>query len=806
MRSLFLLFLTLLMFTTSLMAAPRKHTWVVVSPSTLDARLHRQLETMAARDQALVRFFTSVRQARRVRLGPGNLWVELREERNTEEFLSRLKKEAGTTAEERTLELAKQGYILEAHYPRASAPNRIRITAAAADGFHNGLLRVPELLRIWPSNLPSHLIPHPQAVRVVRQQTRAVIVDFPSFPERGIIEGFYGKPWTHQDRLDILRFEGYQAMNVYYYAPKDDPYHRELWREAYPPEAMKRLGELTDAARQNFVNFCFAISPGLTMTYSSDADFKALTDKLESVGKLGVSCFGLFLDDVPQDLQHPEDKTKFRTLGQAHIDLINKLDDYLKSRSPENHLVVTPTTYTNEWGSRDYIKELGAGVNPDVPIVWTGPKVASPTISVDAAREWGAYLHRKPLVWDNFPVNDGTPWTRYLGPMRGRDPNLPSAIQGLFSNPMNQAYASMIPLATVADYLWNSHAYDPEQSATHAVTRQYGKEAPELLASILKAYGTYWWDDGIFGPLFKERRYPIDIANIQRTLATLNKTLGSLSSRQRFQRLMAEIEPAINQERSRLEEVKVDPAFRHSPDGIIQWDPEYDMLTAERFKTPPAFNGDFAKWERRGIYLLNNASQVMRGAKEWKGPEQLSARVGLGWEDNYLYVGVDVTDLDFYQPFFERGIQNGDAVVLMLETAFQKNYLASEPTGDEYHLYISPGNFADVKPSVFSDQDYLPPRPHPHNYQKEIRTVWKKTPEGYSGDIAIPVSFFDVDRFSKDYQIGLSFEVQKVIKPADPGNKKNLEKIVLGSKKDRLFPVAPGNPASFQRLVLTDTP
>jgi hyaluronoglucosaminidase len=309
------------------------------------------------------------------------------------------------------------------------------------------------------------------------------------------VEGFYGAPWNHQDRLEMLRFEGQHGMNVYYYAPKDDPYHRKLWREPYPPEQMKQLDELVSTARAGFVDFCFAISPGLSMVYSSEEDFSKLTAKLASVGKLGVSCFALFLDDVPPELQSPQDRERFPTLAQAHASLINKLDGHLKSQSKDNRLVVTPTTYTNEWGSRDYIRELGSAVNEDVAIVWTGPEVASPAITVAQAREWSEWLRRKPLVWDNFPVNDGRPWRVHLGPLRGRDANLPDAIRGVFSNPMNQPRASMLPLETIADYLWNPAAYDPERSLKKAVTAQYGDDAPRVLATWLKTYGDYWWDE-----------------------------------------------------------------------------------------------------------------------------------------------------------------------------------------------------------------------------------------------------------------------------------------------------------------------
>ena len=313
--------------------AAAEHIWIVVSDGELDGRIERQLNVLAGRDQALIRVLKSTSEAARAVASAGGLTIELRQEKSVEAFLDALQRQAGTLAIVPTLDLAQEGYIIEADYPRAVVPNRLRITATTWRGFHNALLRVPDLLQLVPSNLSSEMIPHPQAVRIERNGLSAVIVDFPSFPERGVVEGFYGPPWTHQDRIDILRFEGAHGMNVYYYAPKDDPYHRKLWRDPYPPEAQQRLSELVEAANRNFVDFCFAISPGLTMAYSSDLDFQVLTNKLESVGKLGVSCFALFLDDVPQDLQDPQDQAQFKTLAQAHIYLTNKLYKYLKEQS-----------------------------------------------------------------------------------------------------------------------------------------------------------------------------------------------------------------------------------------------------------------------------------------------------------------------------------------------------------------------------------------------------------------------------------------------------------------------------------------
>ena len=807
MRIGFKMLVSFLLSAAPLLGAARgEHTWVVAAPVVLDSRIQRQLEALAARDQALIRFFYSPRQAKRYRLNPGDLVIELHEERDISSFAQALRSEGGALALEPRRELAREGYILEAFYPHASVPSRVRITAAGAAGFHQALLRIPDLLVIWPSSLLSNLVPCPQAIRMERRGAEVVISDFPSFPERGIVEGFYGPPWSHQDRIDILRFEGQHGMNVYYYAPKDDPYHRKLWRKPYPADEMKRLRELIEAARANFVDFCFAISPGLSMTYSSEEDFGVLTRKLASVGKLGVSCYALFLDDVPQELQKPADQARFKTLAEAHVYLVNKLDRYLKSRSPQNRLTVTPTVYTNEWGSRDYIKELGAGVNPGVNIVWTGTEVASPAITVAQAREWGGFVGRKPFLWDNFPVNDGRPWRVFLGPVRNREANLLAVVEGVFSNPMNQAHASMVALGTVADYLWNSQAYDPEKSQRHAVESQFGKNASPLLAPFLKAYGDYWWDENVFTPLFLERRCPIDVARIDSGIAQLDSALARLRGQPPLEKLVAEISPFPHKTRERLAQVTTDPAFRRLTDGKLQWREDYDLLTAPKLAATPNLDGDFTKWQNGPLYVLDNPAQIRTGANLWKGPAQLSARVGLGWDDDFLYVGVDVTNSELYQPFFQRGIEKGDAFELALETAFRKNFLAVRPTGDEYSLLFSPGDFKEVKPSVFSDEDYLPLRPHKHDYNREIKTAWRKTAHGYSGDLAIPVSFFEGGKFTRGYEIGFAFNVQKVFPSPQAVEQEELQRIVFTSKADQLFRASIDDPASLPRLVLVEAP
>src|SRR5256712_7078213 len=238
-------------------------TWAVVAPADLDARLALELKVLAEQNSAKIRDFSTVEEASRQ---PANLVIELRGEKVFDSFIQALRQEMDSSTPEPTPELAREGYILEAAYPASSVLRHLKVTAATASGFHYALLRLPELLHARPSKLQAELAPAAKhiALNRSRRSISVTVVDYPSFPERGIVEGFYGTPWSHQDRLEVLRFEGQHGMNVYYYAPKDDPYHRKLWQEPHPPPQMKRAAEFARGSRPTVCTFCVFIRLGLS--------------------------------------------------------------------------------------------------------------------------------------------------------------------------------------------------------------------------------------------------------------------------------------------------------------------------------------------------------------------------------------------------------------------------------------------------------------------------------------------------------------------------------------------------------------
>lgn len=60
------------------------------------------------------------------------------------------------------------------------------------------------------------------------------IYDYADQKSRGIVEGYYGYPYSVSVKKDLMRFMMRYKMNTYLYGAKSDPYHSEKWKEDYP--------------------------------------------------------------------------------------------------------------------------------------------------------------------------------------------------------------------------------------------------------------------------------------------------------------------------------------------------------------------------------------------------------------------------------------------------------------------------------------------------------------------------------------------------------------------------------------------
>jgi hyaluronoglucosaminidase len=280
------------------------------------------------------------------------------------------------------------------------------------------------------------------------------------FAWRGVVEGFYGPPYSHEARIALVEFIGALGMNAYVYAPKDDPLHRAAWRDSYPPDRLAEFGELAERGRQKGVRVAFAISPGLDIDYESMSDRAALHAKCASVAACGIDWFVLALDDIAME----------PGLGPRQASVANQLLAELTALAPATKLTVCPTEYLGVEPS-PYLGDLAAALDSAIGLMWTGPTVCSPVITAADASAWCAHCgDHEVLLWDNFPVNDAVMADRlHLGPYAGRDPQLAEILGGVLCNPMSQPVASRVPLHTAAAFLRSPQQYDPDAALRSAL-------------------------------------------------------------------------------------------------------------------------------------------------------------------------------------------------------------------------------------------------------------------------------------------------------------------------------------------------
>ncbi|MGO1972080.1 MAG: beta-N-acetylglucosaminidase domain-containing protein [Propionibacteriaceae bacterium] len=298
------------------------------------------------------------------------------------------------------------------------------------------------------------------------------VADHPKMPLRGTIEGFYGKPWSHEERLDQLDFYGTVKMNTYIYAPKDDPYHREKWAEPYPEEKVAELAELVERAADHHVRFTFALSPGNSICFSSEDHRAKLIDKLQSMYDIGVRSFSIPLDDIDYGTWHCDSDAETygeagaANAGKAQVDLLNFVQqEFIETHEGTQALQMVPTEYSDTKPS-PYKNAFKEGLDEDVVIMWTGVGVVPESIKNADAEAVAAAWGRKVFVWDNYPVNDfgDTTGRLLLAPYDKREEGLSDHLLGLVSNPMNQSGASKIAITGMADFAWKDTGYDAQRT------------------------------------------------------------------------------------------------------------------------------------------------------------------------------------------------------------------------------------------------------------------------------------------------------------------------------------------------------
>ncbi|HSL59291.1 MAG TPA: beta-N-acetylglucosaminidase domain-containing protein [Acidimicrobiales bacterium] len=265
----------------------------------------------------------------------------------------------------------------------------------------------------------------------------------PGGPWLGAIEGYYGRPHSHAERLALVRWLGVHGYRRFVHAPKDDPFHRARWREPYPADEEARWSGLARTGASSGVDVWAAVSPGLDW---APGDEPALAAKVRRFVELGAAGVLVAWDDVPGGGAE---------LGQVHGAAVGAA---VAAAGDGVDWMVCPTDYAVE-APTPYLEALAAELPTHVPLVWTGPRIVSPTIDADVARRLVDGLGHPLVLWENFPVSDGgMRGVLHLGPAPRRDPGLVDVLDGVIANLMEHPLANRVALEVVGRWWTDPHA------------------------------------------------------------------------------------------------------------------------------------------------------------------------------------------------------------------------------------------------------------------------------------------------------------------------------------------------------------
>lgn len=302
------------------------------------------------------------------------------------------------------------------------------------------------------------------------------IKDYPDIRYRGVVEGFYGIPWSYEDRISQLQFYGKFKMNTYIYGPKDDPYHSSPnWRLPYPEKEAAQLSDLVKIAKENKVDFVWAIHPGQDIKWN-DTDRNLLLAKFENMYQMGVRSFAVFFDDITGEGTDPS----------RQAELLNYLNEHFaKVKKDISQLIICPTIYNKSWSKskKDYLPTLGKELNPSIQIMWTGDQVVT-DITKQGLQWVNRQINRPAYVWWNFPVTDFARDHVVMGELYGMDKSIKKDMSGFMSNPMEHAEASKVAIFSIASYTWNLAQYDSKR-AWEDVIKELMPENTEVLRTFV---------------------------------------------------------------------------------------------------------------------------------------------------------------------------------------------------------------------------------------------------------------------------------------------------------------------------------
>ncbi|MFA5857829.1 MAG: beta-N-acetylglucosaminidase domain-containing protein [Elusimicrobiota bacterium] len=378
-------------------------------------------------------------------------------------------------------------------------------------------------------------------------------------PAKFDIRGVKGLWWYDISKYkDIMAWMPSHGFNFLMFCYSSFPGSSELWRKGYTESELKGMKDVADYCSSHGITLCLAINPGIysrtKIVYSSDEEYQLMLASLVKVYKAtGIKWYALCLDDIIEKLSD-KDKTRFKTLAEAHTFFVNRVYKGLKEQVPGVNMIFCPAAYTTGFALKntEYSKYVGEKVDSSILFFWTGPTVCSSNIideDVGKIRKFFGST-REIVIWDNYPVNDYIPWRLLLSPVKGRSKTLYKHVRGLISNPMKQMEASKLPLAAIGEYLSDPGNYDPERAMARSIAELGGGEVDYVLKDLVGIYGRYFLGD----KKFEYIDVPENPNDVRVRIAKLRGILVVLRNNTKYRRLYDDVRPAIESDIVRLEQ------------------------------------------------------------------------------------------------------------------------------------------------------------------------------------------------------------------------------------------------------------
>jgi hypothetical protein len=250
-------------------------------------------------------------------------------------------------------------------------------------------------------------------------------------------------------------------------------------------------------------------------------------------------------------------------LAAVNLAMINDLAARMKRAYPDCQLYAVLPYYWTPSGAykatgEEYLRAMGAGLDPAVRVVWTGPRVRSAIITTQEVEYYQGLLGgRKVMLWDNTLYMHHNPPHYLLDTFHTQ---YPPQFWELSSGEVHLNAGSgeiyKCGLLAASDALWNPEAYDPEKSLRNAVGAVAGPQCvDDLLAfrdvfyEIYDHYGeAYGSPKALLDAVSKLTASPFTEPDLHAFRATLEKEkelAGKIAQTCANRALVAEIQQRV---------------------------------------------------------------------------------------------------------------------------------------------------------------------------------------------------------------------------------------------------------------------